>query len=94
MKAALLALAVLAAFASPVKANDLSDNAVAVARKLDGLCRGMSGDHVDDICEARDRAFKVAEGLGYCYGKQDQIGADHRWHKCTRNSNRVRGNKQ
>jgi hypothetical protein len=93
MKHALIALVMLAACGSPVLARDqsnVSKDAVAVAAKLNQLCRGLSGDsaHLDDICEARDRAFKVAEGLGYCYGKRDQIGADHRWHRCVRDSNR------
>ena len=90
MKAAWMAFAILTASGNSVMANDISKDAVAVAAKLNQLCRGLSGDtaHLDDICEARDRAFKVAQGLGYCYGKQNQIGADHRWHKCVRDSNR------
>ena len=90
MKAALIALAIPAAYGGPAMANDVSKDAIAVAAKLNQLCRGLSGDtaHLDEICEARDRAFKVAAGLGYCYGKQNQIGADHRWHKCVRDSNR------
>jgi hypothetical protein len=91
---ALLTTITVLAFASQASAvalaRDQDDDAVAVARTLNQLCRGMSGDakYLDEICEARDRAFNVAARLGYCYGKQNQIGAEHRWHKCTRDSNR------
>ena len=90
MKSTLVAFVILAACTSSAMANDVGEDAVAVARKLDGLCRGSTGDtpNLDIICEARDQAFNLASRLGYCYGKRNQIGADMRWHKCTRDSNK------
>ena len=80
--------AVIMLVGSPAMALDQDDDAVAVARTLSQLCRGMPGDaeHHTEICEASYRALNVATRLGYCYGKKSQIGADYRWHKCTRDS--------
>jgi hypothetical protein len=37
-------------------------------------------------CQARQAVISALDKLGWCYGKAGQIGADMRWHKCTRGS--------
>jgi len=56
-------------FATPVAAENLTD-LIALADKLNELCRGLPGDtsHLDDICDARDMAFAALCKRGY---KQD-----------------------
>jgi hypothetical protein len=56
-------------FSTPVAAENLKD-LIALADKLNELCRGLPGDtpHLDDICDARDMAFAALCRRGY---KQD-----------------------
>ncbi|MCW5673399.1 MAG: hypothetical protein KIT15_02370 [Xanthobacteraceae bacterium] len=65
-----------------------ADDIVEIARGLNGLCRGSSGDtpHLDLICDLRDKAFRAATKRGYCYGKKGQFGAQMEWHRCTNDS--------
>ena len=59
-----------------------------IERELDLLCRGSSGDApaTDQICKLRDKVAKVLQGIGYCYGRKGQTGAEMQWHKCARDS--------
>ena len=65
-----------------------ADDVVEIARGLNGLCRGLTGDtpHLDQICDLRDKAFRAATKMGYCYGKKGQYGAQMEWHRCTKDS--------
>jgi hypothetical protein len=62
--------------------------------QLNAQCRGGSRETDDDVkladaaCCARQLSAERLFRLGYCYGKADQIGADMKWHRCTRSSNR------
>jgi hypothetical protein len=61
------------------------------SRTLDGICRGGGVDDAelrDATCCGRTQIGVRLNQLGWCYGKQEQIGADMRWHRCTRTSNR------
>ncbi len=56
---------------------------------LDGICRGSASDNEDMrgySCQARQVVVSALDKLGWCYGKTGQIGADMRWHKCTKGS--------
>lgn len=59
-----------------------------VERELNSMCRDSADDAKlqDAICNIRDQLAKAATKRGYCYGMKGQIGADMRWHKCTRES--------
>lgn len=61
---------------------------IAIARDLDSMCRGSSGDtpNLEHICAIRDRTFSVVGAMGYCYGKKGEYGAQMRWHRCTKDS--------
>lgn len=80
----------IAFFASPAMAQPLPiTDLLAIQHELNNLCRGWPGDvRTDEVCELRDQMDKLLNRLGYCYGKRDQIGADMRLHKCTKESNR------
>jgi hypothetical protein len=52
---------------------------------LDGACRG--GGNEAACCE-RTKVGVQLNKLGWCYGKEGQIGADMKWHHCTRTSQR------
>jgi hypothetical protein len=69
IKRIVLLFAITILFATPVAAENLTD-LIALAEKLNELCRGLPGDapHLDDICEARDMAFAALCKRGY---KQD-----------------------
>ena len=63
-----------------------------IERDLDGMCRGSTSldrSLIDKTCSVRERAAKLLNSLGYCYGKRGQIGADMRWHRCGPGSERM-----
>lgn len=51
-------------------------------------CRGGAGDSSKTLaaCEERERIGIKLTRLGHCHGKNDQISADMRWHKCNTDS--------
>jgi hypothetical protein len=56
---------------------------------LDGICRGSSSYNEDMrgySYQARQAVISALDKLGWCYGKSGQIGAEMRWHKCTKGS--------
>lgn len=61
-----------------------------------GECRGGPGDRVpaanidewmSRVCAARDAADAELRFHGYCYGRANESGAQHRWHVCRQDSN-------
>jgi hypothetical protein len=63
---------------------------VAIERALNTMCRDWTGDekHTDEVCAVRDRMGEALNKMGYCYGKEGQVGAEMEWHKCTQHSRR------
>jgi uncharacterized membrane protein len=64
---------------------------VRTVRKLDAICRGSveMNATVEYACDARTAIAKSLYKDGLCYGKNSQVGADHEWHVCTRDSIRL-----
>lgn len=59
------------------------------ADELNELCRGGAGDSDETMraCDRRGDAFNRANAAGFCYGRRDQAGYQHRWHYCNALSN-------
>lgn len=73
--------------ASP--AHDLIDLAV----EIDAICRGSSSSDrhlVETVCCIRSKFDVALNRMGYCYGKDGQVGSEMEWHKCTKTSLYVR----
>jgi hypothetical protein len=62
-----LLLAAISLIAAPAIAGENLKDLIALADKLNELCRGLPGDtpHLDDICDARDMAFAALCKRGY-----------------------------
>ena len=69
-------------------AADVAQDLLAIEGDLNGMCRGWPGvdPHTEDVCAVRDKVDKLLGKIGYCFGKEGQIEADKRWHKCTKGS--------
>jgi hypothetical protein len=87
-----LVISAAVAIVTPARAQDRTIRELTdIALEANGLCRGYSSENEKQqkaVCDHRDRLFNLLSSLNYCYGKQNQIGADYRWHKCTRGSNK------
>ena len=62
---------------------------LAAESMLNGICRGSANNNKDMIgysCQARQAVISALDKLGWCYGKIGQVGAEMRWHKCTKGS--------
>jgi hypothetical protein len=62
-----------------------------VERKLDLICRANGPESPEGkyACRVRDNIVRSLYEEGLCYGKNSQVGADHQWHVCTKNSIRL-----
>jgi hypothetical protein len=72
-----------------IRGAGVANELIYMARHFNKYCRGAVTEDsklLESICNIRDRLFNALSKRGFCYGKQGQIGADMRWHKCTRNS--------
>jgi len=51
---------------------------------LNSKCRGQSGNFTDTmkVCEQRDQLIVQIQAKGWCWGHEDQIGAERKWEKC------------
>src|SRR5262245_19249738 len=64
---------------------------LSIYQDLDVMCRSGAGDKAskNEACEVRRKIDKLLGQLGYCYGKQSDLGSDGRgparavWRKCT-----------
>jgi hypothetical protein len=46
-------------------------------------CRRSSGaDPMDRSCERRSEVSARLNAIGWCYGRQNEIGAEYDWHRC------------
>jgi hypothetical protein len=46
-------------------------------------CRGSSGgDPMDRSCERRSEVTAQLNAIGWCYGRQNETGAEYDWHRC------------
>jgi hypothetical protein len=78
----------------PASAADLSQqvaDAIASWTTFNIECRGStSPDSAStmDACEHRDHATVVLHRLGWCRGKQGELGYQMKWHSCTATSYR------
>jgi hypothetical protein len=63
---------------------------IGIERALSTMCRAWKGDekHTDEVCAVRDRMGEALNKMGYCYGKEGQVGAEMDWHKCSQHSRR------
>jgi hypothetical protein len=63
---------------------------ISVERALTAMCRAWSSDdkHTDEVCHVRDKMGEALNKLGYCYGKEGQVGMEMEWRKCTQHSRR------
>lgn len=59
--------------------------------RFDVTCRanGPDSPRGEYACMARDNIVRLLYKDGLCYGKNSQVGADHQWHVCTRDSIRL-----
>jgi len=77
--------------ATPGCADDLVvHNLIKADELLDGICRSADPDSSDAklACKARQVVYEAIDKHNWCYGKIGQVGADMRWHKCGKNSQR------
>lgn len=89
MRALALSAALILGAAAPALAQDaettqlLQDEAA-----LNTRCRGGSGDDNEtwEACGARDYVGYLLFQRGWCFGKEDQGGAEMEWHQCTTGS--------
>jgi hypothetical protein len=53
-------------------------------QRLNGLCRGGSGDKPETVkaCEDRDRLFKQVENQGWCWGPKGVAEYQKQWRPC------------
>ena len=57
---------------------------------VNDICRGTDpGAEQKAACCERSKVGVRLNKLGWCYGKRNEIGANNKWHRCTRNSQRV-----
>lgn len=51
---------------------------------LNGLCRGGSGDNPETMvrCAERDSVGRALGGMGWCHGREGEVGYQHEWHPC------------
>lgn len=63
---------------------DTYNQLIADADRLNGKCRGGSGDSPDTMsaCEQRDEVIGQLKRLGWCYGPDYEIEAKKRWLLC------------
>ena len=61
-----------------------TDTSIRRAEKLNGECRGGSGDSPKTlvVCAKRDAAYAALEKRGVCWGPNDASGAEKRWVSC------------
>ena len=57
---------------------------IAQAETLNDRCRGGSGDDpaTGKACGERDAIFRKVKAKNWCWGHDDQIGADRTWERC------------
>lgn len=53
---------------------------------INASCRGGSGRSAEKACKEREVVSSALDAHDMCYGKEDQVGADMEWHKCTSGS--------
>lgn len=58
---------------------------LSIYRDLNDMCRGEGGEdpRATRACNIREKVGRVLNGMGWCYGNQNQNAADLQWHKCT-----------
>lgn len=89
MKRLLIALVALLVSGSAIGAS-LEDR-LRVERRLDLICRANGPDSPEGeyACRVRDNIVRSLYKDGLCYGKSSQVGANHNWHVCARDSIRL-----
>ncbi|MGA3301962.1 MAG: hypothetical protein ABSC72_01580 [Methylovirgula sp.] len=57
---------------------------LSIYRDLNDMCRGYGGEDPRAIraCNIREKVARLLNGMGWCYGNQNQNAADLQWHKC------------
>ena len=58
---------------------------LSIYRDLSDMCRGPGGEdpRARRACDIREKVGRVLNGMGWCYGNQNQNAADLQWHKCS-----------
>jgi hypothetical protein len=58
---------------------------LSIYRDLNEMCRAPGGEdpRARRACDIREKVGRVLNGMGWCYGNQNQNAADLQWHKCT-----------
>jgi hypothetical protein len=89
MKHLLLAVALLASVSA--HARDSTQRLLDQEAAADELCRGTTDNEINRqiYCERRSVLIGRLYERGLCYGKRGQVGAQMKWHKCTKNSQRL-----
>ncbi len=60
---------------------------IQIERELDLRCRGTEGaDPASTVCDERNKMGVHLYDVGWCYGKVDEPGFKHKWHKCVADS--------
>jgi len=57
--------------------------------QADGICRGSGGERAMKGCELREEVGPLIQAQGWCRGKVHEAGFEYRWHRCTKDSNRL-----
>lgn len=85
MRAHLIAICLCAAFAMPAVAAPSVQELLKAEATADAACRGSTEPeslHTQEECDRRDRLVGRLSQEGMCYGRQGEVGADMRWHRC------------
>jgi Ni/Co efflux regulator RcnB len=76
------------AFAQDARTREL----IRLWHQENSTCRGSSDPvRTEPACRKRADLSSRLDERGWCYGKEGEIGADHRWHRCARGSVRYEG---
>ncbi len=57
---------------------------LSIYRDLNDMCRGYGGEdpRAMKACNIREKVARLLNGMGWCYGNQNQNAVDLQWHKC------------
>ncbi len=73
-------------------ASETTPELIELYEDANAICRGNSGNDVKTWanCAARSVYGTALNERDWCYGKEDQVGAEMQWHECEANSLRFK----
>jgi len=65
------------------------DKLIHIWDEADGICRGSGGARAMKGCELREEVGPLIQAQGWCLGKLHEATVQYRWHRCTKDSNKM-----